>query len=50
MWSGLDFRATQYACALSMHLLRNSSDRKELVAKLRQLETNMSSGRKREFD
>ncbi|XP_013858995.1 peroxisomal membrane protein 11A [Austrofundulus limnaeus] len=40
------FRATQYACALSIYLLRNNSERKELVAKLKQLETNMSSGRK----
>ncbi|XP_017261560.1 peroxisomal membrane protein 11A [Kryptolebias marmoratus] len=40
------FRATQYACALSVYLLRNSSGRKDLVAKLKQLETNMSSGRK----
>ncbi|XP_071381405.1 peroxisomal membrane protein 11A isoform X2 [Centroberyx affinis] len=40
------FRATQYACALSKYLLRNSSGRKELVAKLKSLESNMSAGRK----
>ncbi|XP_037621914.1 peroxisomal membrane protein 11A [Sebastes umbrosus] len=40
------FRATQYACALSIYLLRNNSERKDLVAKLKSLETNMSAGRK----
>ncbi|TDH09754.1 hypothetical protein EPR50_G00089160 [Perca flavescens] len=40
------FRATQYACALSIYLLRNNSERKNLVAKLKSLETNMSAGRK----
>ncbi|XP_042351365.1 peroxisomal membrane protein 11A [Plectropomus leopardus] len=40
------FRATQYACALSRYLLRNNSERKDLVAKLKSLETNMSAGRK----
>ncbi|GAA6225510.1 peroxisomal membrane protein 11A isoform X3 [Lates japonicus] len=40
------FRAAQYACALSKYLLRNNSDRKDLVAKLKSLETNMSAGRK----
>lgn len=40
------FRATQYACALSTYLLRNNSERKDLVAKLKSLETNMSAGRK----
>ncbi|XP_033997251.1 peroxisomal membrane protein 11A [Trematomus bernacchii] len=40
------FRATQYACALSVYLLRNNSERKDLVAKLKSLETNMSAGRK----
>ncbi|XP_059190723.1 peroxisomal membrane protein 11A [Centropristis striata] len=40
------FRATQYACALSVYLLRNHSEKKELVAKLKSLETNMSAGRK----
>ncbi|XP_022047036.1 peroxisomal membrane protein 11A [Acanthochromis polyacanthus] len=40
------FRATQYACALSIYLLRNHSERKDLVAKLKNLETHMSAGRK----
>ncbi|KAL7402690.1 hypothetical protein ABVT39_018454 [Epinephelus coioides] len=40
------FRATQYACALSRYLLRNHTERKDLVAKLKSLETNMSAGRK----
>ncbi|XP_029910225.1 peroxisomal membrane protein 11A [Myripristis murdjan] len=40
------FRTTQYACALSKYLLRNNSARKELVAKLKSLEANMSAGRK----
>ncbi|XP_056138081.1 peroxisomal membrane protein 11A [Lampris incognitus] len=40
------FRATQYACALSKYLLRNNSERRTLVAKLRSLESNMSTGRK----
>lgn len=40
------FRATQYACALLKYLLRNDSTRKELLQKLRSLESNMSSGRK----
>ncbi|KAM6927142.1 peroxisomal membrane protein 11A [Lycodopsis pacificus] len=40
------FRATQYACALSIYLLRNNAERKDLVAKLKSLETNMSAGRK----
>ncbi|XP_069564801.1 peroxisomal membrane protein 11A [Brachyistius frenatus] len=40
------FRATQYACALSVYLLRNNSERKALVAKLKSLETTMSAGRK----
>ncbi|XP_070686381.1 peroxisomal membrane protein 11A [Pempheris klunzingeri] len=40
------FRATQYACALSIYLLRNNSERKDLVAKLKSLEAVMSSGRK----
>ncbi|XP_053742644.1 peroxisomal membrane protein 11A [Synchiropus splendidus] len=40
------FRATQYACALSVYLLRNKSQSKELVAKLKSLEANMSAGRK----
>ncbi|XP_071777384.1 peroxisomal membrane protein 11A [Centroberyx gerrardi] len=40
------FRATQYACALSKYLLRNNSGTKELVAKLKSLESNMSAGRK----
>ncbi|KAM4573745.1 peroxisomal membrane protein 11A [Odontesthes bonariensis] len=40
------FRASQYACALSIYLLRNNTERKDLVAKLKGLETNMSAGRK----
>ncbi|KAM9807853.1 peroxisomal membrane protein 11A [Neosynchiropus ocellatus] len=40
------FRATQYACALSIYLLRNTSQRKELVAKLKSLEASLSAGRK----
>ncbi|XP_076589609.1 peroxisomal membrane protein 11A [Chaetodon auriga] len=40
------FRASQYACALSVYLLRKNSDRKELVAKLKGLEGTMSAGRK----
>ncbi|XP_033823839.1 peroxisomal membrane protein 11A [Periophthalmus magnuspinnatus] len=40
------FRTTQYACAFSSYLLRNHPDRKELVGKLKSLESNMSAGRK----
>ncbi|XP_061533784.1 peroxisomal membrane protein 11A [Phycodurus eques] len=40
------FRATQYACALSVYALGNNSQRKELVSKLNRLEANMSAGRK----
>ncbi|XP_020790926.1 peroxisomal membrane protein 11A [Boleophthalmus pectinirostris] len=40
------FRTTQYACALSTYLLRNDPNRKELVGKLKSLESSMSSGRK----
>ncbi|XP_073328304.1 peroxisomal membrane protein 11A [Pagrus major] len=40
------FRATQYACALSIYLLRNNSESKDLVAKLKSLEATMSAGRK----
>ncbi|XP_020509973.2 peroxisomal membrane protein 11A [Labrus bergylta] len=40
------FRATQYACALSIYLLRNKIERKELVVKLKSLEAAMSAGRK----
>ncbi|XP_026222391.1 peroxisomal membrane protein 11A [Anabas testudineus] len=39
------FRAAQYACALSIHLLRNK-EKKDLVQKLKSLEANMSAGRK----
>lgn len=39
-------RATQYACALSVYLLRNNPNNKDLVAKLKNLESNMSAGRK----
>ncbi|KAF3688843.1 Peroxisomal membrane protein 11A [Channa argus] len=40
------FRASQYACALSIYLLRNNPERKDLVKKLQSLEINMSAGRK----
>lgn len=40
------FRAAQYACSLAVYLLRNNSDRKDLVAKLKSLETSLSAGRK----
>ncbi|KAM4553598.1 peroxisomal membrane protein 11A [Fundulus diaphanus] len=40
------FRATQYACVLSIHLLRNNPDRKDLVARLKSLESSVSAGRK----
>ncbi|KPP65343.1 peroxisomal membrane protein 11A-like [Scleropages formosus] len=40
------FRATQYACALLRHLLRNHAARREVLEKLRRVESNMSSGRK----
>lgn len=40
------FRTTQYACALSVYLLRKHSNREELAAKLKSLESNMSAGRK----
>ncbi|XP_029953169.1 peroxisomal membrane protein 11A [Salarias fasciatus] len=39
-------RATQYACSLSVYLLRNNSNSKDLVVKLKSLERNMSAGRK----
>lgn len=39
-------RATQYACALSVYLLRNNPNNKDLVEKLKNLESNMSAGRK----
>ncbi|KAK2842246.1 hypothetical protein Q5P01_012446 [Channa striata] len=40
------FRATQYACALSIYVLRNNPDRKDLAKKLKSLEVHMSAGRK----
>ncbi|XP_028306328.1 peroxisomal membrane protein 11A [Gouania willdenowi] len=40
------FRAAQYACALSVYLLRNNAHSKELVNKLKSLESHMSAGRK----
>ncbi|XP_075998730.1 peroxisomal membrane protein 11A [Genypterus blacodes] len=40
------FRTCQYACALSVYLLRNSSGKEDLVSKLKNLEKNMSAGRK----
>lgn len=42
-------RATQYACALSIYLLRNKSESKDLVGKLKSLEASMSAGRKCEY-
>lgn len=43
------FRATQYACSLSIYLLRNNPERKDLVATLQSLEAAMSAGRKCEY-
>ncbi|XP_061781226.1 peroxisomal membrane protein 11A [Nerophis lumbriciformis] len=40
------FRATQYACALCAHVLRNNCEQKDLVDKLKSLEANLSAGRK----
>ncbi|KAF6714776.1 Peroxisomal membrane protein 11A [Oryzias melastigma] len=40
------FRATQYACALTVYLLRKNSEKRDLVDKLKSLEKNMSAGRK----
>ncbi|XP_030621833.1 peroxisomal membrane protein 11A [Chanos chanos] len=40
------FRATQYACALTRHLLQDEPLSKELLQKLKSLESNLSSGRK----
>ncbi|XP_047189125.1 peroxisomal membrane protein 11A isoform X2 [Scophthalmus maximus] len=40
------FRATQFACALSTHVLKSNPDRRDLVAKLQDVEANMNAGRK----
>ncbi|XP_034541839.1 peroxisomal membrane protein 11A [Notolabrus celidotus] len=40
------FRATQYACALSKYLLKDNPERKDLVVRLKSLESTMSAGRK----
>ncbi|XP_061898543.1 peroxisomal membrane protein 11A [Entelurus aequoreus] len=40
------FRATQYACAVCAHVLRNNCEQKDLVDKLKSLEANLSAGRK----
>lgn len=40
------FRTTQYACALTVYLLRRNTGRKEFVTKLKSLEAAMSAGRK----
>ncbi|XP_048418703.2 peroxisomal membrane protein 11A isoform X2 [Stegostoma tigrinum] len=40
------FRTTQYACMLLNYLIHKNDTNKELVSKLKQLESNMSSGRK----
>ncbi|XP_025892088.1 peroxisomal membrane protein 11A [Nothoprocta perdicaria] len=40
------FRATQYSCMLLGYVLERKADAGKLVAKLRQLESGMSSGRK----
>ncbi|XP_028678995.1 peroxisomal membrane protein 11A isoform X2 [Erpetoichthys calabaricus] len=39
-------RTTQYACTLLKYLLQNNSTQKELLKKLHNLESNMSTGRK----
>ncbi|XP_068169459.1 peroxisomal membrane protein 11A [Antennarius striatus] len=40
------FRTTQYACTLSIYLLRKNTERNDLVSKLKSLEATMNSGRK----
>ncbi|XP_069480416.1 peroxisomal membrane protein 11A [Ambystoma mexicanum] len=40
------FRATQYACMLLSYLLENRTDKEKVVKKLKQVESNISSGRK----
>ncbi|XP_041030995.1 peroxisomal membrane protein 11A isoform X4 [Carcharodon carcharias] len=40
------FRTTQYACMLLNYLIHKNGSNKELVSKLKQLESNMSAGRK----
>ncbi|XP_076847255.1 peroxisomal membrane protein 11A [Brachyhypopomus gauderio] len=40
------FRATQYACALAKYMLRNDPTKKQMLLKLQNLESSMSSGRK----
>ncbi|XP_009559685.2 peroxisomal membrane protein 11A isoform X2 [Cuculus canorus] len=39
-------RVTQYTCMLLSYLMEHNADKKKLVVKLRQLESNMSSSRK----
>ncbi|XP_042680622.1 peroxisomal membrane protein 11A isoform X1 [Centrocercus urophasianus] len=41
------FRATQYTCMLLSYVVERHADNKKLVLKLKQLESSMSSGRKR---
>ncbi|MEE6503757.1 hypothetical protein FKM82_004933 [Ascaphus truei] len=40
------FRATQYSCMLLRYLLENKAGKEKVVMKLKQVESNMSSGRK----
>ncbi|XP_078539349.1 peroxisomal membrane protein 11A isoform X1 [Lissotriton helveticus] len=40
------FRATQYACMLLRYLLENKNDKQEVLMKLKQMESKISSGRK----
>ncbi|XP_074773121.1 peroxisomal membrane protein 11A isoform X2 [Athene noctua] len=40
------FRATQYTCMLLSYLIEHKAGKEKLVMKLKQLESNMSSGRK----
>ncbi|XP_069766922.1 peroxisomal membrane protein 11A [Narcine bancroftii] len=40
------FRATQYACMLLNYLIQKNGSNKELAAKLKHLESNLSAGRK----
>ncbi|XP_067874188.1 peroxisomal membrane protein 11A isoform X2 [Heterodontus francisci] len=40
------FRTTQYACMLLNYLIHKNGSNEELVSKLKQLESNMSAGRK----
>uniref|UniRef100_A0A3Q0T732 Peroxisomal biogenesis factor 11 alpha n=1 Tax=Amphilophus citrinellus TaxID=61819 RepID=A0A3Q0T732_AMPCI len=40
------FRAAQYACSLSIYLIRNNCEKKDLEARLKRLESSLSAGRK----